>query len=231
MLTWQELWPPYALRLAEGDLELTVLTDDDIPGLVELALEGLHDPEEMPFYEPWTQAPPEVLPANMVRHYSMLRSNLTPSHLALPFAVRVRRELVGVQSLDSDDFAVTQSAETGSWLGRRYQGRGIGTRMRRVVCAFAFDGLSAVEVTSSAFLDNPASLAVSRKVGYRPNGVVRLRRRPGRGRVEPEAGAHPGHVRPRGPGRDDRRARSPAVPGARACAVAVGAVAAVASSW
>jgi RimJ/RimL family protein N-acetyltransferase len=84
-----------------------------------------------------------------------------------------------MQSLGSVDFAVTRTAETGSWLGRRFQGRGIGTRMRRVVCAFAFDGLSAAEVTSSAFLDNPASLSVSRKVGYRPNGVVRLVRRPG----------------------------------------------------
>jgi RimJ/RimL family protein N-acetyltransferase len=178
MLTWQELWPPYGVRLTEGDLELKVLTDDDIPGLVELALEGLHDPDEMPFYQPWTQVPPEVLPADMVRHYSMLRANLAPSHLELPFAVRVRGKLVGMQSIGSVDFAVTRTAETGSWLGRRFQGRGIGTRMRRVVCAFAFDGLNAAEVTSSAFLDNPASLAVSRKVGYRPNGVVRLRRRP-----------------------------------------------------
>jgi hypothetical protein len=31
-------------------------------------------------------------------------------------------------------------------------------------------------VTSGAFEDNPASLAVSRKVGYRDNGVRRLKR-------------------------------------------------------
>ena len=42
-----------------------------------------------------------------------------------------------------------------------------------------FDHLDAEEVTSGAFLDNPASLAVSRKVGYRDNGVRRLQRRPG----------------------------------------------------
>ena len=69
--------------------------------------------------------------------------------------------------------------ETGSWLGLAHQGRGIGTRMRQAVCAYAFDHLGAEEVTSGAFLDNPASLAVSRKVGYRPNGVVRLKRRDG----------------------------------------------------
>ena len=51
--------------------------------------------------------------------------------------------------------------------------------MRQMVCVFAFDHLDAVEVTSGAFLDNPASLAVSRKVGYRANGTRRRQRREG----------------------------------------------------
>jgi hypothetical protein len=60
-----------------------------------------------------------------------------------------------------------------------HQGRGIGTAMRRAICALAFDHLDAEEVTSGAFTDNPASLAVSRKVGYRLGGQTRLRRRQG----------------------------------------------------
>jgi RimJ/RimL family protein N-acetyltransferase len=48
--------------------------------------------------------------------------------------------------------------------------------MRRAICAFVFDHLDAVEVTSAAFEDNPASLAVSRKVGYRDNGLKRVKR-------------------------------------------------------
>jgi hypothetical protein len=51
--------------------------------------------------------------------------------------------------------------------------------MRRVMCSLAFDHLDAEEVTSGAFTDNPASLAVSRKVGYRLGGQTRLRRREG----------------------------------------------------
>ena len=51
--------------------------------------------------------------------------------------------------------------------------------MRQAVCAFMFDCLGAAEITSRAFTDNPASLAVSRKVGYRENGVERLQRRDG----------------------------------------------------
>jgi hypothetical protein len=51
--------------------------------------------------------------------------------------------------------------------------------MRSAICAFVLDELGAAEITSGAFLDNPASLAVSRKVGYRPNGVQRMKRREG----------------------------------------------------
>jgi RimJ/RimL family protein N-acetyltransferase len=51
--------------------------------------------------------------------------------------------------------------------------------MRQMICAFLFDHLDFEEITSGAFTDNPESLAVSRKVGYRDNGVRRLKRREG----------------------------------------------------
>jgi RimJ/RimL family protein N-acetyltransferase len=42
--------------------------------------------------------------------------------------------------------------------------------MRSAVLSFAFDGLGAHFATSSAFLDNTASNAVSRSLGYEENG-------------------------------------------------------------
>jgi RimJ/RimL family protein N-acetyltransferase len=94
-------------------------------------------------------------------------------------AVRHEGTLVGVQGLETRDYLVTRTGETGSWLGQQFHGRGIGTAMRQTICAFIFDHLHAQEITSGAFLDNPSSLAVSRKVGYRENGVRRLKRREG----------------------------------------------------
>jgi RimJ/RimL family protein N-acetyltransferase len=179
MTTLADHWPPYRLRLRAGDLELTVIGDDDVPGLVDLALAGIHAPDAMPFSTPWTIAGPEKLPGEMIRYFSSVRAGFGPEAFDLLFAVRVGGVLVGTQGLHGRDFAVTRTVETGSWLGLAHQGRGIGTRMRRAVCAYAFDHLGAEEVTSGAFLDNPASLAVSRKVGYRANGVVRLKRREG----------------------------------------------------
>src|SRR5260221_13370270 len=60
---------------------------------------------------------------------------------------------------------------TGAWLGRRYQGRGIGTQMRAAVLHLAFGGLGAQQAVSAAFEDNPASLRVSRKLGFRDDGI------------------------------------------------------------
>ena len=179
MTTLADLWPPYRLRLRAGDLQLTVISDDDVPGLVDLALAGIHAPDAMPFSTPWTLAGPEKLPVEMIRYFSSVRAGFGAEAFDLLFAVRVGGELVGTQGLHGRDFALTRTVETGSWLGLRHQGQGIGTRMRQAVCAYAFDHLGAEEVTSGAFLDNPASLAVSRKVGYRANGVVRLKRREG----------------------------------------------------
>ena len=67
--------------------------------------------------------------------------------------------------------------QTGSWLGLRHQGRGIGTEMRAAVLSFAFDHLGAVRARSAAFVDNPASLRVSEKLGYRPDGTATIVRR------------------------------------------------------
>lgn len=173
------LWAPFGLRVRCGALELRAITDDDIRALADLALAGVHDPARMPFGVPWTDAPPERLPAAMASYYWSTRAQFAPEAWILDLAVRVDGELAGVQGFATKDYLVVRSGETGSWLGRAFQGRGIGTAMRRVMCALLFDHLDAEEITSAAFADNPASLAVSRKVGYVENGTSRRQRRPG----------------------------------------------------
>lgn len=63
-----------------------------------------------------------------------------------------------------------KTVTTGSWLGRAFQGRGIGKEMRAAVLALAFDHLDAEFATSASFADNPASAEVSRALGYEENG-------------------------------------------------------------
>lgn len=176
-LTLEQIWPPFALRLEAGDLVLTVLREGDLPELVDLALDGIHDPAQTPFLFPWTDAPADQLPANYVRYVGRVLAGQSPESTSLQLVVRRSGQVVGIQALEGEDFPVTRTLETGSWLARRFHGQGIGTRMRQAVCALAFDHLGAERITSSAFIDNPSSLAVSRKVGYRTNGRQWVARR------------------------------------------------------
>jgi len=81
--------------------------------------------------------------------------------------------VVGTQGLSATDYAILREVSTGSWLGRQYQGQGIGTAMRAAVLALAFDGLGAEFALSGAFTDNAASLTISRKLGYADDGLTR----------------------------------------------------------
>lgn len=175
----KQIWPPFGLRIVAGPLELRPVSDEDIPALVSIAAAGIHAPETMPFNFPWTDAPAADLGRNMAMYYWRKRAELSPACWTLDFTVRWRGEAVGVQGFNTANYLVTRTGETGSWLGLGYQGQGIGTLMRQTLCAFVFDSLDAEEVTSAAYIDNPGSLAVSKKVGYSTNGLFREERRPG----------------------------------------------------
>ncbi len=95
----------------------------------------------------------------------------TAARRALELAVIRDGVVVGIQGIGGRDFAVLREVHTGSWLGRRYQRQGIGTQMRAAVLHLAFEGLGAKPAVSAAFEDNPASLGVSRKLGYRDDGI------------------------------------------------------------
>lgn len=174
-----DVFPVFGLRVEAGPVVLRPITDDVLPELVDIALAGVHDPETMPFQVPWTDTPPAELPGVFTRYHWGLRSGWSSDRWHLEFAVEHAGRIVGVQAFATEHYLVTRSGETGSWLGREFHGRGIGTAMRQAICAFCFDHLDAEQITSGSFADNPASAAVSRKVGYRPNGVRRMARREG----------------------------------------------------
>lgn len=170
-------FPPLGLRIDAGPIALRPISDDVLPALIEIAASGVHDPELMPFYYPWTDVSSERMPTEFAQFHWGNRARWSQGAWSLEFAVEYDGVIVGAQGVSTQDYPVTRTGETGSWLGLAHQGRGIGTAMRQALCAFLFDHLDAREITSGAFLDNPASLAVSRKVGYRPDGRRVLARR------------------------------------------------------
>ena len=159
-------WPLRDLRVRTERLELRLPSYDELVGLGQLAFDGIHDPAEMPFGVPWTDAEPqERARATMQWHWRAVGS-LTPDDWHLPLVVFENGTVVGTQELVAYKFSVRHEVSTGSWLGRRHQGRGIGTEMRAAVLELAFAGLGALWATTTAFEDNHASNGVSRRLGY-----------------------------------------------------------------
>ncbi len=163
-------WPLFGLRVETPRLTLAYPTDDDLDALNAVASRGIHDPSVMPFLIPWTDDPPEIRPRNSLQFWWGLRARWQPSKWQLTMVVREDANVVGVQEMTATDFAVTRQVTTGSWLGKAYQGRGIGKEMRAAILHLAFAGLGAERAKSGAFEDNVASLAVSKALGYVENG-------------------------------------------------------------
>ncbi|MFF2024375.1 GNAT family N-acetyltransferase [Streptomyces sp. NPDC058171] len=164
-------WPPYGLRLTTERLELGLPDLAALSELARVAADGVHDPDVMPFTVPWSDAGPAARGRAVFQHVLGTVAAWAPHAWTLSLAVRHEGRIVGRQDLSGDDFAVTRQVSTGSWLGREHQGRGLGTEMRAAALHLAFAGLGAHWAVSSAMIDNPRSLAVSRKLGYRDDGT------------------------------------------------------------
>ena len=163
-------WPLFALRIRSARLVLRLPTDADLPGMLALAKAGIHPPEEMPFGVAWTDATGAAFDRSFLQHHWIWRGRWQPEEWWLNLMVEWDDRPIGAQTISGEQFAIHRTVDSGSWVGREYQGRGFGKEMRSAVLAFAFDGLGARVATSSAFLDNAASNAVSRSLGYAEDG-------------------------------------------------------------
>ena len=194
----EDVWPLFRLRLRTPRLELRLARDDDLGDLAESALAGIHDPAVMPFAMPWTDAEPAEQAQGIARHVWRQRVECTPDDWTLLFAIRHEGTAIGLQDVRGRRFPTRRTISTGSWLTASKQGLGLGTEMRAAVLAFAFDHLGAEVAETSAADWNGSSQGVTRKLGYRENGVGRIETRPGersvdvRFRLEPEWFVRPG---------------------------------------
>lgn len=162
-------WPLFGLRIRCGEVGLRVVREDDLAHLASIQPEDYeHDPRA------------EMLPGLDLRenrdrlvHQGYWRSlgTWSPSSWCLDMAVAYRGTMVGVQSLEAEDFPALRTVDSGSWLTRSVRGRGVGRAMRTAVLGLAFDHLGARAAVSSARRDNGASLGVSKSIGYTDNGV------------------------------------------------------------
>lgn len=162
-------WPLFGLRLQCGPVSLRPVRESDLAHLAAIQPDDYeHDPAVERF-----AGLDEGQHRTRLVHQDYWRSMGTwsPTAWSLSFAVEHENLIMGVQSLEATDFLGVHTVDSGSWLVRSARGRGIGAAMRTAVLGLAFDHLGAHAAVTSARQDNGPSLGVSRRLGYRDNGV------------------------------------------------------------
>ncbi len=169
-----DYWPLLGLRLRTPRLELRLPTDEELVGLAEVAVKGIYRPGERPLFSRWPERSAAEVARTVLQGQWRKRGAWKAEHWALELAVFDHAgQPLGTQELRAENFAGLREAASSSWLGVEHQGLGLGTEMRSAVLHLAFAGLGADYALSASFVDSAASLAVSRKLGYQPDGVRR----------------------------------------------------------
>lgn len=166
-------WPLRRLRLTTERLVLRQPDEEELAALADVAANGVHKPGERPFLTPWTEVPPAERARSVMQGYWSTLAEWTPQDWALKLGVFRDTTPIGMVTLRAQDFAVLREVKTTSWLGLPHHRQGFGTEARQALLQLAFDGLDAVAALTEVFQDNAASQGVSRKLGYRPDGISR----------------------------------------------------------
>ena len=165
-------WPFSDLRIVSGQVTLRGVTDADLePLLAALPADLELDPRLEVFSSLSDDRDRERrFVSGLWRH----RGQWSPASWCLDLLVEHDDEVVGVQSVEGDDFPNLRTVDSASWLATHVRGRGLATAMRSGILTLAFDHLGAEAAVSSAEHSNAPSLAVSRRLGYTDNGVGRV---------------------------------------------------------
>lgn len=170
MFELSDIWPLFDLQLRTPRLVLRPIRDEDLPGLIEATLAGIHDPGDMPFAMPWTREAPEEIARNTAQNVWLSRTRVAPDDWRVNFAILLDGRVIGRQDIRAVAFPDLKTVETGSWLTKAEQDKGLGKEMRAAVLLWAFDHLGAEFAETAAFDGNLASQKVSEAMGYSRNG-------------------------------------------------------------
>jgi RimJ/RimL family protein N-acetyltransferase len=162
-------WPLFDLRIRCRTTELRPVRESDLSLLASIQPDDYeHDPHA-------EMLPGLDLAQNRERlvyqDYWRALGTWSPSSWSLPLVVEYGGAVVGVQSVEAENFPALRTVDSGSWLVAPVRGRGVGVAMRMAVLGLAFDQLGALAAITSARHDNGASLGVSHSIGYTDNGV------------------------------------------------------------
>jgi RimJ/RimL family protein N-acetyltransferase len=166
-------WPLFALRVTTPRLTLRLPPEAELLPLAEQAAGRVVTPEQAGFMGPWTQIPSPEFERSFMQYHWAQRASWSAERWSLDLGIYPAGHdaPVGVMGVVAEDFARRRSAETGSWLLLEWRGQGLGREAREAMLHLLFEGLGAREARSTAHPDNAPSNAVSRALGYRPDGT------------------------------------------------------------
>lgn len=170
-------WPLFDLEVRTPRLTLRYLDDALATELVSLAVRGVHDPATTPFSIPWTDLPSPQMEQEAMRFYARTRAETRPAHWTLQFAIVHDGAVIGSTDIGADEFPLLRHVTTGSWLGKEFQGRGLGKELRMAALTLGFEGFDAAFALTSAWHDNAPSLGVTTSLGHAREGSRRALRR------------------------------------------------------
>jgi RimJ/RimL family protein N-acetyltransferase len=165
----EAVWPLFGLRLESRSLTLRCATETDVGRLAKMLPPDLEVDPSLPHHRGFSDV--EQRAAGELQQYWRNLGSWTAESWKLPFVVEADGAMIGVQTLEANDFTKLRVVDSASWLVAEARGRGRGREMRAAVLHLAFAGLGADFAVSSAWHDNHASLGVSRSLGYVDNGV------------------------------------------------------------
>jgi RimJ/RimL family protein N-acetyltransferase len=171
-----EIWPVLGIRVRTPAVELFVPGYETLAEVARLAAGGIYDPQNHHLPRTpvggWEDGGSPEAERRFLRYYWAAFADWRPERWNLLLAARAGGTVIGVQEIGAQDFAVTRTVSTGSWVGRAHQGAGHGKPMREAVLHLAFAGLGAERADTAAWVTNHASLGVSAALGYQPNGTT-----------------------------------------------------------
>jgi RimJ/RimL family protein N-acetyltransferase len=171
-----EVWPPAGITIRTPYLSMRPMSEPDAAWLATVIPPDIEQNPHLPSYP--GLAGPVARQVTALQEYWRNRGAWTPDDWCLTFGAWLRVEesgsparLIGTQTLEGADFKRLRIVDTASLLLTEHRRKGLGKQMRRGVLTLAFVHLGAAGAVSGAWHDNPASLGVSRSLGYEDNGV------------------------------------------------------------
>ncbi|GAA2804516.1 GNAT family N-acetyltransferase [Kribbella solani] len=166
-------YPLFKVRVSTPVLSLHAATDELLDRLSGVVRAGKMHAEPSPYDDPisFYEPDPDLRVAKWLRSMWRGRGTVEAEKWRLYFVVMVDGEPIGMQDVWGVEFATFGTVTSFSWLSSDHRGRGYGQEMRTAMLHLAFEGLGAKEATSDAFVDNQGSNAISRNLGYEPNGA------------------------------------------------------------